>query len=91
MTSMRLHEILDLVCACNYQAKETDGEYSVTFRIGRWDTYIFINDALGKIEDNHSTVYSECPYDGEVEDPDFIKAEEHIKRLMEGKNDESAG
>ena len=86
MKSTRLHELLDLVCAANYQSQETDGHYSICLKVGRWETSgaVFIHEHLDKAGENTLTVYSEAPLLNEIEDPDYIKAEAHIRRLMEG-------
>lgn len=87
MTSERLHDLLDLTLAVNHLVEVNDLKYIVEFSVGTLDTYIWVHDFVNKKYISYSTYKTGRTDENYIFDPDLIRGEEHIRRIMEGEHD----
>lgn len=84
MTRVRLLEMCDLVLAANYQFDKNGDGRTVSLEIAKFGHTIRVNENL--FDKNVPVVrYTTDRILSTNYDPEFLKAEAHIKRLMEEK------
>ena len=84
MKNNELHDLCDLVTAANYFFEKNDIAASVRMIVGRFDNEIHIfelKDGVSKARLYHSSRFIDL--DISEFDPKLIKAQAHIKRLLE--------
>lgn len=84
MTRERILDLVDLVLAANYQFEQTDSSAAITLDLGRYTSNIYVHENIGGPGSN-MTVYSDAP-ESEYCDPALVKAEFHIRKIMEVKD-----
>lgn len=86
MTRERLHDLVDLVMAANYHFEQNDMDYLAAITISQVNTHIWIHDMSDKGQYwayNTSSLHRDDEHN--TYDPELIRAQEHIHKLMEGK------
>ena len=84
MTRVRLLDICDLVLAANHQFDVNHIDAACGLDVGKWDMEVRIHERILEDDYKYYRYTTEGTTNG-IHDPDFTKAEAHIKRLMEAK------
>ena len=82
MKSERLHELVDLVNAANYQFAVRETGNCVTLEIGQDRVVMYVYKNIGKRTQEQSIYRDDALFHDDHDDRDLLKAESHIRRLM---------
>ena len=85
MKNSELHELVDLVTAANYFFEKNDIDASVRLIIGRFNNEVHVFNLTSKGEKKSKFYHSSQFIDLATDefDPKLLKAQAHIKRLLE--------
>lgn len=84
MTRVRLFDICDLVLAANHQFEENGIDAACGLDVSKFSYEVRVHERM--LEDGYKfTRYTTDETMNACHDPEFLKAEAHIKRLMEAK------
>lgn len=86
MTRERLIDLMDLTLAVSHLIEVNDMHYNIELQIGTIETNIWVHDLKNNTYISYST-YGLRDDKHHMFDPDLIRGEEHIRRIMEGEHD----